>query len=359
MNTGERIQSTAVSGDGPRRRARRKRPPTRQENVGGVVTSDQFRSLLMLLVFFIVMEVILVETLFLGTGQITNIHLSTQDYFISDSGALEEGIYLNMKKVVNNRSDDGSVIKQEISKPAVLMEPDYAMRNVVGEETCMRYRNNLEEEDAPALALLGLYQRHSSLFIQLLRKNCRASGDFVFHPKWDNHFPGRDLSNKVLPVVLIRDPYPWMRDICVDRPSELIFEGGRLKHCPKVTDDEGSFEKITLKYPLFRNQTVHSSLPMLWNDWHRPWLDTKNPRLMIRDEDILLHGEKVVTTVCHCLGGKTNEPFRNKAPAHLDKVSKRLEGWDTEELKHAESALDIHLMNAFGYISSDSITEPK
>lgn len=353
MNKGER------NGDSPRRRARRKRPPTRQENSGGgVVTSDQFRSLLMLLVFFIVMEVILVETLFLGTGHITNIHLSTQDYFISDSGALEEGIYLNTKKVVN-RSDDGSAVKQGISKPAVLLEPDYAMRNVVGEETCMRYRNSLEEEDAPALALLGLYQRHSSLFIQLLRKNCRASGEFVFHPKWDDHFPGHDLSNKVLPVVLIRDPYPWMRDLCVDRPSDMIFEGGRIKHCPKVTDDEGSFEKITLKYPLFRNQTVHSSLPMLWNDWHRPWLDTKTPRLMIRDEDVLLNGEKVVTTVCHCLGGKVNEPFRNKAPAHLDKVSKQLEGWDTKELKHAESTLDIHLMDAFGYTSSESTTEAK
>ncbi len=72
--------------------------PSSSTSSSTATTSQQTQTILVLLgimVFCVLLEVIVVDIMFLGPGgHITNIHLSTADIFVSDTGALIESLNL-------------------------------------------------------------------------------------------------------------------------------------------------------------------------------------------------------------------------------------------------------------------------
>ena len=48
----------------------------------------------------------------------------------------------------------------------------------------------------------------------------------------------------------------------------------------------------------------------MWNKWYEEWEEQTFPRLTVRFEDLLFHGEEVTKVACECVGGVfTNKPF--------------------------------------------------
>ena len=147
-----------------KKRARRKGSQQQQH----LLDSSEFRalfSLLMLLVVFVLVEILLIDTIFMGRGgSMAKLGLSDADYYISDSGALEEGLYLANANKHDKRKEEAAT--------AAAAKPNKENRYgdsavVVGLETCQQYRNKLEEEDEPSVAVLGLFQRVSSCSLTL------------------------------------------------------------------------------------------------------------------------------------------------------------------------------------------------
>ena len=144
-----------------KKRARRKGSQQQQH----LLDSSEFRalfSLLMLLVVFVLVEILLIDTIFMGQGgSMAKVGLSDADYYISDSGALEEGLYLANANNHDKRKEEAAAAKPNKEN----RYGDSAV--VVGLETCQQYRNKLEEEDEPSVAVLGLFQRVSSCSLSL------------------------------------------------------------------------------------------------------------------------------------------------------------------------------------------------
>ena len=312
-----------------RRRPQMKSPPT----------SQQFQALLALLLVLVVcilIEIVVVDTVFLGpTGHMTNIRLSNQDYFISDMGGISQGAYLKAPK----RAIHAKVTTDQYGTAA----------KIVGLDTCRHFRTLLDEGDGASMTVQGLFQERVPLFVQLIRKNCilnqrDSATDVVYDSLVEDHFPLRRFPSAVLPIVLVQDPLPWMATICRNRPNVLELETRLQNNCPALD------EAVRVRYLKFRNATTHRSLAHLWNDWYEPWLSNHpGPRLLIRAEDILLHPQELVMSVCECLGGSIQPSFVNRAPWHVDDVPNRLDTYDAETLEYAMEHLDSALLTAMGY----------
>jgi hypothetical protein len=332
----------APASDGSMRIMASHRRRRHQPHVVKAFISQQFQALLallMVLVVCIVIEIILVDTVFLGpTGQITSIQLSNRDYFISDMGAIDQGTYLKAPKSPASMMRNTN-LQDQYGEDA----------RIVGLDTCKRYRNFLDEGDGASMAVEGLFQRRAPFFVELMRKNCQLperdeATDIVYNTGVEEHFPLRNFPNVVLPVIFIQDPLPWMTDVCRDRPSVLELESPQRTDCPTLD------EAVRVRYQGFNNATTHRSLAHLWNDWYEPWLSHySGPRLLIRAEDVLLHPEQLVTSVCQCLGGSIRDHFRNKQPWHIDAVPNRIDGYDEDKLQYAMDHLDSDLLSAMRY----------
>lgn len=56
-------------------------------------------------------------------------------------------------------------------------------------------------------------------------------------------------------------------------------------------------------------QEHYSSLVGFWNDWYQAYVEADFPRLIIRHEDMLWHGEKVTGMIAECAGLSRRLPF--------------------------------------------------
>jgi hypothetical protein len=76
--------------------------------------------------------------------------------------------------------------------------------------------------------------------MQLMRKNCKLPGDtetdIIYNHDVEEQFPQRKFPNKVLPVVILQDPLPWMTDVCRDRLSKLELDSAAMKDCPSLDE---------------------------------------------------------------------------------------------------------------------------
>lgn len=327
------------------RRRKRRVPPRFAGGAPSALSTRQVRvivALLMVLVVCILIEVFLVDSVFFRGGS-------------SSMTSLSDAPFAKKKKSVMS-VDSALRGNQRLQEQAFGAD---GAATIVGLDTCRRYRNTLgntlEDGDEPVMTLVTLFQKRAKAFTQLMRKNCKlpeedSETNMIYNADMEDHFPLRQFPTTVLPVVLLQDPLPWMMDVCKDRPKELELEDNNSKKCPAVEDP------VRVRYLEFHNATTHQSLAHLWNDWYTPWLHHHSgPRLLIRAEDITLHPEEVVTSVCHCMGGVIRDHFRNKAPSHLDStLPKRLEGYDEDTLMTAKDQLDVDLMSAMGYTLSNS-----
>lgn len=191
-----------------------------------------------------------------------------------------------------------------------------------------------------------------------MEKNCHFSSGSSRH--WirksttlGSNLDGQDeMDSKVLPVILVQDPYPWINDICKDRPSEVVMEASGTE-CPRLLDDEDKPVPVTMQSGASsgEGETRYDSLAHLWNQWNGAWWQNKDdtPRLIIRSEDVLLHPKDLVRNVCRCVGGVVHEPFRNKPLGHIDTVPEKLKGYGVDTMQFVVDAVDLKFMEALGY----------
>lgn len=317
---------------------RHRRLPQTEKNV----SSQQFQgllALLLVLVVCIVIEIIVVDTTFLGPIlDFNSIKLSDRGHFMSGAGTISQGAYLKAHK---------SLIRNEIPKD------QYGTgARIVGLDTCAHYRRFLEDGDGASITVRGLFQNRIPIFSQLMQKNCQLKEgdtvtDIIHQVDLENHFPLRSFPSTVLPIVVVEDPLPWMAYVCRDRPPVLEFETMLRSKCPSLD------QAVLIRYLTFHNTTTHKSLAHLWNDWYEPWLSRHlGPRLLIRAEDVVLFPQELVESVCKCLGGRLHHNFRVHAPWHVDALPNRLDMYDDETLHYAMEHLEDSLLDAMGYSSA-------
>ena len=143
---------------------------------------------------------------------------------------------------------------------------------------------------------------------------------------WGKHTPGsergRYLKNQkikytideVLPVVLIRNPYGWMKSMC-RHPYTAKWDSMQNKRsCPELKRG-GEWNGVDVKFgPGVRH---HQSLAHMYNDWYGHYyygndtvaegiqrsIEAPFPRLIVRFEDIIFFPLEVTTQICKCAGG--------------------------------------------------------
>lgn len=120
-----------------------------------------------------------------------------------------------------------------------------------------------------------------------------------------------------------------------------------------------AFADYEKKFPIRYDSLVH-----VWNEWNREYLEADFPRLMVRFEDQLFHGEKVMQLISNCSGIPLHQPYvyqwreskMHGASSNLvSALSKygnsrgRHTPFDVKDLEYAKSVLDPSLMEIFGY----------
>lgn len=190
-------------------------------------------------------------------------------------------------------------------------------------------------------------------------------------------YPSVDKS-RVLPVVVVKDPYTWMQSMC-RHPYQMLWQHDP-DHCPNLVPNEIEVQHkmvssindfpdgipVSVTYRVDSYFTHHSSMAGLWNDWYSAYNDaTDYPRLMVRFEDLLFRPESVIGDVCKCAGGNLKGKFQviqNSAkPKHAGSSDletavrrygdkqKRIEKFTQRDIDAARTFLNVDLMNKFGY----------
>eukprot|EP00978_Attheya_sp_CCMP212_P047893 scaffold445636_cov98-Attheya_sp.AAC.1 len=179
---------------------------------------------------------------------------------------------------------------------------------ILGLERCEAFRlqtDPMKRHIAPA----GMFSTGTNLLSVLLEYNCQnpvrvaKMGDKRGHGNswevpWGKHTPAIFRANftkghpnydksEVLPVVLVRNPYSWMKSIC--RNSYTIrFQDRNKKTCPRLktsttnnnnNDISNNWNKVTVRYGA--GTMHHESVAHLWNEWNGFYYhDPELPRLM-------------------------------------------------------------------------------
>ncbi|KAL7435195.1 hypothetical protein ACHAXH_002553 [Discostella pseudostelligera] len=219
-----------------------------------------------------------------------------------------------------------------------------------GLETCSTFQQQTSTNPSQRrLAPAGLFNTGTNYLSVLLEYNCqnphrvlkfngnakRGHGN-EWEVPWGKHTPASFRHNytkskikkyeieEVLPIVLIRNPYSWMKSMCRN-PYTARWKGMHdSKNCPqlKYTMDGMSGGNINEEYNAVdvnygSGPSHHKSLGHLWNDWYGEYLysNTTNgsgsttttnapfPRLIVRFEDIIFFPYEVTKQICTCAGG--------------------------------------------------------
>jgi hypothetical protein len=280
---------------------------------------------------------------------------------------------------------------------------------VWGEETCAAFRHSVPPSVA-SLGVAGMFNTGTNLVASYLEQNCilplnknnnagiRWQVPWGKHMlaswKWTNTANHESKTDKttVLPVVLVRDPYSWMKSMCRNHYGARWHY--TKEHCPNLVPNQhdlqlfpyqGSNIPVRLDYggggggddssssaAAAVNITSYDSLAHLWSEWNRQYWQVDYPRIMVRYEDVLFYPRELITRICTCAGGVTAPPheftyFVNSAkwgPGHgkeeqktslisammkYANVAKRIKGYTKEDLQLAHEALSEDLMIAFQY----------
>ena len=209
-----------------------------------------------------------------------------------------------------------------------------------GLETCEVFqRRTADNPSQRRIAPAGLFNTGTNLMSVLLEYNCqnphrvakfkgnakRGHGN-EWQPLWGKHVPARYRGtyvtaknpkysvDEVLPIVLVRNPYGWMKSMCRNSYT-ASWEGRSSKSCPKLKKGNNQWNEVNVRFGA--GQTHHKSLGHLFNDWYGDYFYSNStiddaskrnatapfPRLMIRFEDIIFFPREVTEAVCKCAGG--------------------------------------------------------
>ena len=281
---------------------------------------------------------------------------------------------------------------------------------IIGLETCPVFMDKWRDTQHVYIAPAGLFDTGTNMLARLLRRNCifppkpnTPERSMHFQVPWGKHNPhtafrfhhvceeDRNMGVKlpqerVLPVVMIKDPYTWMSSIC--RHKYYTNWPHTKQHCPNLMPDKTDVMLFSEHRGVKPNEQIpvrvhfsdeirgkYQSMTDMWNDWNNEYLTTGSkggeqdfPRIMVRYEDLLYYPVEVVTKLCECLEGKTrkdfvliSEPAKGNQGVHegshgyqaafirYSDELQRLDNYHTQDLDYAKESLDENLMKLFGY----------
>ena len=273
---------------------------------------------------------------------------------------------------------------------------------LVGLDTCHTFQTTVGSQSPTRfVGVSGIFNSGTTAFGISLQANCR----FPHHPQnmtnkvlsdsngmlsqvpWakhkmatekDSHTIHEDIPKEnVLPIILVRDPFFWMQSMC-KQGYGVRWPHDRQLHCPNLVPnkaDRRRFKKelhnaTSVSVWMGKDPHVGPSWPSLvhyYNAWYQSYVQADFPRLMIRFEDTLFHGEAVMKQVCECAGG---EPVSDKflysleeaksshkheqnnfvsAMIHYGTDEGRYHNMTPEDLDFARDHLDPALLDLFHY----------
>jgi len=207
-----------------------------------------------------------------------------------------------------------------------------------GLDTCKKFRQLVPEKESRFVGVSGIFNSGTTAFGISLQANCRFrhhsrnmtnsvlsdSDGMLSQVPWakhkmatekDSHTIHKEIrKDHVLPVVLVRDPFFWMHSMCKEGYG-VRWPHDSTIHCPNLVPNE--FDRARFKALrnassvsvwMGKNAKVGpswSSLVHYYNMWYQSYVQADFPRLIIRFEDTLYHGEKVMKKVCECAGGES------------------------------------------------------
>jgi hypothetical protein len=263
---------------------------------------------------------------------------------------------------------------------------------IYGLDTCQQFRDITSAEPSLTfLAMAGAFNSGTNLLAQLMIQNCQVDERMKkygerqrgirWQVKWGKHTPPKYREQHVtrtdgdvpleyeLPLITIRDPYNWMQSMC-RHPYEAHWAHSK-EACPGVwNDEEGRTSQVYVNYGHNSISEHHESLPAMWNDWYNAYRNVTWPRVFVRMEDLIFHGQNVTESLCQCGGGSPRQKrFKHIASSAKlgtaqhgkDKTSLlsaiirygtdrgRLEGMTPKDLQVTRDILDPTLMDIFNY----------
>lgn len=267
-----------------------------------------------------------------------------------------------------------------------------------GEESCAAFQSSVPRNIA-SLGVAGMFNTGTNLMASYLGENCKLPENqnrdkgIKWQVPWGKHMlasfqwintaghESKTDKSSVLPVVLVRDPYSWMKSMCRNHYGARWHYTN--DHCPNLVpnhEDYKLFPFIGNNIPVRLdyggdgsvNITSYDSLAHLWSEWNEQYYTFGDSRIMVRYEDILFYPRELTMRICACAGGIPVHPdsftyFIDSAkwgPGHgkeeqrtslipamikYGNVHKRIRGYTREDLQFAHTALSEELMRTFQY----------
>ena len=336
---------------------------------------------------------------------------------------------LSNKKNNNNRHKGINVTLRFLEKAGIKVPMDYPRLPpwwwiedqygvepvLLGLDRCHHFRMmNRNHMDQVHVAPVGLFNSGTNFLHQMLLENCRlpqqasptAAASTAstltntstnlngrdFQPPWGKHTPRefreshriehphyqKMLLDAVLPIVLIRHPYDWLKSVC-EQPYAVHWrdrDENRTIVCPWIVGrDNITTQHVIVTYGSGNIQ--YESVAHLWNRWNRGYYDSiAFPRLMVRMEDLIFYPHQVLPQICKCAGGTllnadgntkvSLESAKKNVPGHQQRLSTtflqavikygNLRTWERFPLRDhtaARAILDRELMETFEYKHPD------
>jgi hypothetical protein len=266
---------------------------------------------------------------------------------------------------------------------------------ILGLDRCRQFQSlNQHRPDDINIAPAGLFNSGTNFLYQLLQENCNFQGRSpsayhgrAFQPPWGKHTPReyREIHRidhplymnmkleAVLPIVLIRHPYDWLKSVC-NQPYAVHWRDRDENRsdfvCPWIVHEDNQTQEVIVTYGSGLQR--YESVAHLWNRWYRGYFDSMAfPRIMIRMEDLIFYPHKVIPKICHCAGATLSHGGAIKVPLESAKQDARghqmrysttylqavikygnLRTWERFPLRDrvaARGILDNEMMETFGY----------
>jgi hypothetical protein len=190
---------------------------------------------------------------------------------------------------------------------------------IIGLERCEDYRKNIQKNLA-WVAPAGLFHSGTNLLHNMLAGTCRglipqgqvpygkhnpiraATEDNYRIPTKDAYKAVKNL-DRVLPIVMVRNPLDWMESMCQQRFSVSWNQSAgnnNSTNTPQQLPCPSLDTPIHAK--LYRNFN-YSNVLKFWEDWNSEYYNYTRPRLMVRLEDLVYSPVKTLKEICNCAGG--------------------------------------------------------
>ena len=203
---------------------------------------------------------------------------------------------------------------------------DTAAPVVVGLDTC---RQLSQEQGQLHVGVAGMFNTGTTTLDLYLRENLPLPthgdqrGGFNQGVPWGKHrlwslrrdfMPkGAEISNDivVVPIVIIRDPFTWMQSMCTS-PYKAQWAHDTSIHCPNLVATFADVSADTVRNVTAVGQAIPAVLTAqkqrqfatlldLWIEWYQEYLESPEPRIMVRFEDVLIRPDAVVREIQQCL----------------------------------------------------------